>query len=105
MDIQEITKEVEKVSNRYSEKYNIERDSSWFILKLQEELGELIQSYLMMSGKARKKGKSEQEMREDFNKEIADVFCHVLLLAKYYKVDLEKEIDEKWLVWNKSDGK
>lgn len=101
MDIKQLTKEVEKVSQNYTTKFGIERDKSWFVLKLQEELGELIQSYMMMSGKGRKKGKTEKELRADFNQEMADVFCHVLLLAKSQKVDLEKEIDKKWLVWNK----
>lgn len=101
MDIQTLTREVEKVSKKYTRKFDIERDKSWFVLKLQEELGELIQSYLMMNGKGRKKGKSEEELRHDFNEEMADVLCHVLLLAKSQKVDLEKEVEKKWLVWNK----
>lgn len=101
MNIKQLTNEVEKVSQNYIAKFDIERDKSWFVLKLQEELGELIQSYLMMNGKGRKKGKSEKELREDFNREMADVFCHVLLLAKSQKVDLEKEVNKKWLVWNK----
>lgn len=32
-------------------------------------------------------------------KEVVDVLCHVLLLAKHHNVDLDKEISEKWLVW------
>lgn len=101
MDIITLSEEVEKVSQKYTDKFNIERDNNWFVLKLQEELGELIQSYLMLNGKARTKGKSEKELKDDFAKELADVFCHVLLLAKFNNVDLEKEIEEKWLVWNK----
>ena len=102
MDIKILTEEVEKVSQIYTKKFNIERDNNWFVLKLQEELGELIQSYLMVIGKARTKGKSEEELKDDFEKEVADVFCHVLLLAKYNNIDLEKKIKEKWLVWNKN---
>lgn len=102
MDIKKLTEEVEKVSQNYTSKFNIDRDPSWFVLKLQEELGELIQTYLMMVGKARTKGKSNEELKADFNKEVADVFCHVLLLAKFNNVDLEKEIKEEWLIWNKS---
>jgi NTP pyrophosphatase (non-canonical NTP hydrolase) len=101
MDLKHIAKEVEKVSQKYSGKFKVKRDSDWYILKLQEELGELIQSYLMMIGQARDKGKSEEELQKDFQKEIADVFCHVLLLAKHHGVDIEKEVNEKWLVWNK----
>ena len=102
MDVKQLSEEVEQVSQIYAEKFNIERDATWFILKLQEEVGELIQSYLMLAGKARAKGKSEEEMRSDFQKELADVFCQTLLLARFYGVDLEKEVEEKWLSWNKA---
>ena len=102
MDIKTITNEVEKISVLYTDKFGIKRDSDWFILKLQEELGELIQSYLMMIGQARKKEKSEEELDQDFRKEVADVFSHILLLAKHHNIDLEKEVEEKWFIWNKS---
>ncbi len=95
--MKQISNEVESVSKDYAEKFNIERDATWFILKLQEEVGELTQSYLMFAGKARAKGKSSEEIQADFYKEVADVFCQVLLLAKFYEIDLEKEIEDKWL--------
>lgn len=101
MSIKTLTHEIEKVSSTYANKFDIERDSDWFILKLQEELGELTQSYLMATGQARKKGLSEQELSDSLHSEIADVFCHVLLLAKHYDVDIEQLVRDKWLVWNK----
>ncbi|MDQ2884693.1 MAG: pyrophosphatase [Chloroflexota bacterium] len=101
MDVQHLSEEVEQVSQSYARKYQIERDATWFILKLQEEVGELIQSYLMLAGKARTKGKTRAEMQADFNKEVADVFCQALLLARFYDIDIEKEVEEKWLLWNK----
>ncbi|MBA2393948.1 MAG: pyrophosphatase [Ktedonobacteraceae bacterium] len=97
MDVQQLSEAVESVSQIYAETFNIERDATWFILKLQEEVGELTQSYLMLAGKARAKGKSSEEIHADFCKEVADVFCQVLLLAKFYDIDLEKEIKGKWL--------
>jgi NTP pyrophosphatase (non-canonical NTP hydrolase) len=101
MDIRHLTEEVEKVSKIYTEKFGIRRDANWFVLKLQEELGELTQSYLMMNGQAKTKGKTEEELAQDFRNELADVFCHVLLLANHYSIDLQKEIEDKWLVWTK----
>ena len=99
MEIKELIRKIEAVSQKYSKQYKIKRSSSWFILKLQEEMGELTQSYLMMKGKARTKNKSKKEIRGEFEKELADVFCHVLLLAKSNTVDIEKAVDEKWLSW------
>lgn len=101
MDIQDLIQKVEAVSQTYSKQYKIKRNPSWFLLKLQEEMGELTQSYLMMTGRARSKDKSKREIRNEFEKEIADVFCHVLLLANSNTVDIEKAVDEKWLKWNK----
>jgi len=100
MDIHELTEKIEKISQNYSKKFEFERDSDWFVLKLQEELGELIQSYLMVKGKARLKGKSPEEINDDFENEVADVLAHVLLLAKHFNVDLDKIFEGKWLKWN-----
>lgn len=97
IDIKQLSEKLEQISQIYAEKFDIERDAAWFLLKLQEEVGELTQSFLMHTGKARAKGKSPAEIETEFRKEIADVFCHTLLLARFYDVDLEKEVQEKWL--------
>ena len=102
MNIKTLTNRVEKVSLQYVGRFGIKRDDDWYILKVQEELGELIQSYLMMIGQARKKGKSEAELVQDFHKEVADVFSHILLLANHHGIDIEKEVEEKWLSWDKT---
>jgi NTP pyrophosphatase (non-canonical NTP hydrolase) len=99
MSLEHLSEEVEQVSQIYAEKFGIERDATWFLLKLQEEVGELTQSYLMLTGNARAKGKSPEEIQAEFRKEVADVFCHTLLLARFYGIDLEKEVEEKWLAW------
>lgn len=101
MNVHKVTREVKKVSDQYARKFGIRRNANWYILKLQEEMGELIQSYLMMTGNARQKDKTKAQIIEDFHKEMADVFCHVLLLAKFHHINLEKEVTEKWLIWNK----
>lgn len=101
MDLEHLSEEVEQVSQIYAKKLGIERDATWFLLKLQEEVGELTQSYLMLTGNARAKGKSPEEIQTEFRKEVADVFCHTLLLARFHGIDLEKEVEEKWLTWRK----
>lgn len=99
MELQDLMRKIEAVSQKYATQYKIKRSPSWYILKLQEEMGELTQSYLMLKGKGRSKNKTKRELREDFEKEMADVFCHVLLLAKSNTVDIEKAVDDKWLSW------
>jgi NTP pyrophosphatase (non-canonical NTP hydrolase) len=102
MDINGLSEDLEQISKAYAEKFNIERNASWFVLKLQEEVGELIQSYLMLSGQARTKGKSPNVIHSAFKSEVADVFCHPLLLARFYGVDIESEVQKKWLQWGHS---
>ena len=101
MDLKILTEELEKVSTKYADKFNIHRDSDWFVFKLQEELGELTQSYLMLTSRANNKGKTQDELTKNFHQEIADVLSHVLLLANNQKIDIEREVEDKWLVWNK----
>lgn len=97
MEITELSERVEKLSARYAEYLGIERDGDWFLLKLQEELGELTQSYLQVTGRARTKGKTPGEIRDAFQLEFADVLCQLLLLARHFEVDVPREIERKWL--------
>jgi len=106
--MQKLVDKIEAVSQKYSKQYKIKRSPLWFLLKLQEEVGELTQSYLMMTGRGRAKNKSKNALRANFEQEIADVFCHILLLARSNDVDLERAVDDKWLMWYKKlekDGK
>lgn len=93
----ELADKVETVSQGYVRKIGIERNPDWFILKLQEELGELTQAYMKVKGQARANGKSQDELRQALAEEVADVLCHTLLFAKHNGVDLEKSVKEKWL--------
>jgi len=101
MELKHLIDQIEKVSQSYSKKFHIHRESNWFMLKLQEEVGELTQSYLAMSGRGRIKNKKPAQLKDEFEQELADVFCHVLLLAKSNTVDIEKAVEKKWFKWNK----
>ena len=93
----ELSERLEKLSARYGEYLGIERDGDWLLLKLQEEMGELTQAYLQVTGRARTKGQTSEEIRDAFQLEFADVFCQLLLLARHFDVDLPTEIERKWL--------
>jgi NTP pyrophosphatase (non-canonical NTP hydrolase) len=97
MNLKTLIEKIERVSANYSKKFKIPRNKLWYLLKVQEEMGELTQAYLSMSGQGRHKNKTAEELKSDFEHEIADVLCHVLLLAQSEGVDLKKAIDEKWL--------
>lgn len=97
MNLDRLMAQVEDTSLKYSKKYKISRDRLWYLLKLNEEVGELTQSYLAMNGKTRKKDRNKLELKTDFAHEIADVLCHILLLARSEGVDIKKAVTDKWL--------
>ncbi|WP_304453058.1 pyrophosphatase [Nocardiopsis sp. YSL2] len=105
MDVNGLTAEVEQVSRGYAARFGIERDADWFVLKLHEEMGELTQAFLALDGRGRAKGLDDRERSARFRAELADVFCHVLLLADHHGVDLTAEVRAKWLDrWGASQG-
>ncbi|MFH1077990.1 MAG: pyrophosphatase [Patescibacteria group bacterium] len=99
MDLAQLTDKIELVSSKYAEKVGVVRDRDWFAFKLQEELGELTQKYLMMTERGRKKGLTDEEIRLGFEDEVADVLGQLLLLAKHFDVDLEKALERKWFAY------
>lgn len=99
MEIAALQDELESVSAFYGERHDIERTDDWFMLKLGEEVGELMQAYLARAGQSRDKGRSGHELEEDFQAELADVLAQTLLIARHFDVDLEAAIKRKWMVW------
>ncbi|MBM7774700.1 NTP pyrophosphatase (non-canonical NTP hydrolase) [Actinokineospora baliensis] len=100
MDLARLSDDIEVVSDGYARAHGFTRDDTWFLLKLQEEVGELTQAFLMRSGQARAKGHSRRELEDRFGAELADVLCHVVLMARHHGVDLAEQVDRKWLVWH-----
>ena len=50
INVARLTNEVVAVSQIYASRYGIERDATWFMLKLQDEVGEPTQAFLMLTG-------------------------------------------------------
>ncbi len=83
-----------QISDIYAGKYAIDRDDDWFLLKLQEELGELAQAHLRLSGRGR--GQATEQDRAD---EAADVLCMLLLYCRRFGIDPDTAVRRKWLSW------
>jgi len=65
MDVNELIAKIELRSKQYAEDHHVRRDDDWFLLKIQEEFGELTQKYLMLTDRARQKEMSKEEIRKD----------------------------------------
>lgn len=96
MDTQELTDVVVKIKNLYKERFGVEHDAELYLLKLQEELGELVQAYLDDSGRGRIRSTNKAESRQKLIDELADVYAYVLLLARELNIDPDKAVEEKW---------
>jgi NTP pyrophosphatase (non-canonical NTP hydrolase) len=92
----EIKRQFEEASSRYAAEHAITRDADWYILKLQEEMGELTQAWNKASGRGRPRGASLEELRRSLADETADLLGHVLLFALHNDLDLAAAIERKW---------
>ncbi|MDQ0133072.1 NTP pyrophosphatase (non-canonical NTP hydrolase) [Neorhizobium galegae] len=92
-----LTDQFEAASATYAETYGMVRDPDWFVLKLQEEMGELTQAWNRKTGRGRKKGRSDEDLSRDLADETADLLGHVLLFARANGLDLAAAIERKWL--------
>lgn len=97
MKLKKLTHELEKVAVIYAKKYKIKRTGDWYVMKIQEELGELTAAYLKLTKRGRTKKKTRKELEENFKEEFADVLSMLLLFAKNQKIDMDKALQEKWL--------
>ncbi len=95
----------ERASEEYARGFGIERDQDWFILKLQEELGELTQTWNRYTGRGRNADLSNEALHKALEDETADLLGHVLLLAHRYELDLETAIRRKWRFQVPSSGR
>lgn len=88
----------EAISAAYASRNGFVRDDAWFMLKLQEEMGEVTQAFVKASGRGRKHGKSEAALKQGLTDEVADLFGHLLLFCQHNDIDLAHAFEDKWLV-------
>nr|WP_282449332.1 MazG nucleotide pyrophosphohydrolase domain-containing protein [Roseibium sp. CAU 1639] len=93
----EIEAGVATVSDIYAARFDIERDSTWYLAKLTEELGELTAADLKCNGKARTNGETAAKRKQALVEETADLFAHLLLFCRDREIDLEEAVRGKWL--------
>lgn len=94
--MRELMAQFEAASQNYAQVHGVARDSDWFLLKLLEEVGELAQISNRISGRSRRKGLSDADLRQAMEDETADLLGHVLLFAYHHGLNLEDAIERKW---------
>lgn len=91
-----LTALVAEVSDTYASRNSIARDDDWYLLKVQEELGELTAEYLKSTARARHKGADAAGLRQALEDETADVLGMLLLFARANQIDLDAALERKW---------
>ncbi len=94
--LSQLTDLVSEVSDTYASRNDIARDNDWYLLKVQEELGELVAEYLKSTGRGRLKGADAGAIRHALEDEAADVLAMLLLFARNNDIDLEAALERKW---------
>lgn len=94
--LSELVPLVAEVSDTYASRNDIVRNDDWYLLKLQEELGELTAEYLKATGRGRLKGADAGAIRQALEDEAADVLATLLVFAGRHGIDLEAALERKW---------
>lgn len=98
MDFKELQKKVVENAINYGQKYNVQIDENFALLKLYEEVGELAQAVLIHQKKSRpEKHVSEEVSKKELGKELADIVGMTIVNAHLLGIDLEEAISEKWI--------
>ena len=96
MDVLLLRDKIAEASNSYAASLNVDPTDDWIILKTLEEAGELVQSFLRYSARARTRGLTAEELKRALDDEIADLLGFSLVLAKRFDVDLLRALERKW---------
>jgi len=94
--ITELTDIAKKVTDSYATRFDVGVTLDWKLMKLQEEIGELVHDYLVLKGENRKKLPID-EAKQNYANELADVLCFTLLMAEGYDIDIAQAVRDKWL--------
>ena len=98
MEIKELQNKASKVFLKNLKRDNIKISKDYLALKLTEELGEFIQSYLVHEKRCRpEKYLPSQKSKRELSKELSDVLGLILVIAKTLNIDVEEALIKKWV--------
>lgn len=98
MQVKQLQEKSSKVFLNNLKRDNIKVSPDYLILKLSEELGEFVQSYIVHKRDCRpEKYLSKQKSKHEMAKELSDVLGLVLVIAKHLKIDVEEALIKKWI--------
>lgn len=98
MELKELERKITEIFTFYLNKNKIALTDDYLLLKIGEELGELLQAYLIYHKRCRpEKYLPEPEDKKELAKELSDVVCLCLVIANKLDIDLGEAITKKWI--------
>ncbi len=95
VDVRKLTKQAAAVSDIYAARFGIDRDATWYLAKMTEELGELQSAYLATQG-AQRGALPQADARQNLIDETADLFGFLMVFADWQGIDLPDAFAAKW---------
>ncbi|MBO6898729.1 MAG: hypothetical protein JJ868_15250 [Shimia sp.] len=94
-DVRKLTHQAAAVSDIYAARFGTDRDATWYLAKMTEELGELQAAYLATQG-AQRGEVTLTEARQNLIDEAADLFGFLMIFADWQGIDLADAFLAKW---------
>jgi len=105
MEFKQLQDQIAKIFLSNLERDKIEVSDDYLMLKINEELGEFMQSYIVHKKKCRPaKYLSLEESKREMAKELSDVIGLAFVISHVFKIDVEEALIKKWITreWVKS---
>ena len=98
MEFKELQEKITKIFLDNLKKDKIECTDDYLMLKINEELGEFVQSYIIHKKDCRpEKYLSPEESKKEMAKELSDVIGLAFAISTFLKIDLEEALVKKWI--------
>ncbi|MFH1089568.1 MAG: hypothetical protein V1716_04045 [Candidatus Uhrbacteria bacterium] len=98
MELKQLQNDASKVFLNNLKRDNIKVSEEYLVMKLTEELGEFVQSFLIHKKSCRpEKYKSLKDSKRETSKELADVLGIIFVIAKTMNIDVEEALVKKWI--------
>jgi NTP pyrophosphatase (non-canonical NTP hydrolase) len=97
-EFNQLQTEISKIFLSNAKRDNLKVDEDYLVMKINEELGEFVQSYLVHKKRCRPaKYLDSKESHREMAKELSDVVGLAFVISKMLKIDLEEALVKKWI--------
>jgi NTP pyrophosphatase (non-canonical NTP hydrolase) len=98
MEFKQLQGQITEIFLSNAERDKIPISDDYLMLKISEELGEFVQSYLIYKKQCRpEKYASPEESKRALAKELSDVIGLVFVISTVFKIDVEEALVKKWI--------